>query len=62
MRNAAQAPDRQQVELLATIVSWGIYGAALQWSRGPAGRSAEAFADAALPLIAASIDSLDAFA
>ena len=41
------------VELLATIVSWAIYGAALEWSQRPGGQSAEAFVEEALPLIAA---------
>jgi AcrR family transcriptional regulator len=61
-RGVAQAHDSRQLELLATIVSWGIYGAALQWSRSPQGQSAEAFADAALPLIVAGIGVLDAYA
>jgi AcrR family transcriptional regulator len=35
-RNAPRAHSRPRLELLATIVSWGIYGAALQWSQSPA--------------------------
>jgi len=59
-RSAPRSHSRQRLELVATIVSWGIYGAAQQWSRSPGGQSAEAFADEALPLIAASITALDA--
>jgi len=42
------------------IVSWAIYGAALEWSQRPGGQSAEAFVAEALPLIAASLSALDA--
>jgi hypothetical protein len=46
------------VDLVATIISWAIYGAALEWSQRAGAQSAEAFADEALPLIAASIAAL----
>jgi hypothetical protein len=58
-RGAPRSHSHPRVELLATIVSWAIYGAALEWSQRPGGQSAEAFAAEALPLIAASISALD---
>jgi AcrR family transcriptional regulator len=54
-RSAPRSHSYPRVELLATIVSWAIYGAALEWSQRPGGQSAEAFVEEALPLIAASI-------
>jgi AcrR family transcriptional regulator len=57
---APQARSRQQVELVATIVSSGLYAAALLWSQSSGTQTADAFADAAIPLIAASITALDA--
>ena len=59
-RSAPRSHSLAHVELLATIVSWGIYGAALEWSQRPGGQPAEAFVEEALPLIAASITALDA--
>jgi AcrR family transcriptional regulator len=53
-RSAPRSHSHPRVELLATIVSWAIYGAALEWSQRPEGQSAEAFVAEALPLIAAS--------
>ena len=54
-RSAPRSHSHPRVELLATIVSWAIYGAALEWSQRQGGQSAEAFVEEALPLIAASI-------
>jgi AcrR family transcriptional regulator len=59
-RSAPRSHSHPRVELLVTIVSWAIYGAALEWSQRPEGQSAEAFVAEALPLIAASITALDA--
>jgi len=58
-RSAPRSHSRPRVELLATIVSWGIYGAALEWSQRSGGQSAEAFVAEALPLIAASIAAFE---
>jgi hypothetical protein len=54
-RSGPRSHSHPRVELLATIVSWAIYGAALEWSQRPGTQSAEAFVEEALPLIAASI-------
>ena len=58
-RSGPRSHSHPRVELLATIVSWAIYGAALEWSQRPGGQSAEAFVAEALPLIAASITAFD---
>ena len=59
-RSAPRSHSHPRVELMATIVSWAIYGAAIEWSQRPRGQSAEAFVEEALPLIAASVTALDA--
>jgi hypothetical protein len=51
---------RPRLELAAHIVSWAIYGAAIEWSKNRAHQTAEAFAEEAVPLIVASISALDA--
>ncbi|HEY3228936.1 MAG TPA: TetR/AcrR family transcriptional regulator [Roseiflexaceae bacterium] len=58
-RRAPRSHGHPRVELLATIVSWAIYGAALEWSQRSGGQPAEAFVAEALPLIAASIAATD---
>jgi AcrR family transcriptional regulator len=58
-RGGPRSHSHPRVELLATIVSWAIYGAALEWSQRPGGQSAEAFVEEALPLIAASSAAFD---
>ena len=58
LEHSAHAHSRQRVDLVATIISWAIYGAALEWSQRAGAQSPEAFADEALPLIAASIAAL----
>jgi AcrR family transcriptional regulator len=58
-RSGPRSHSHPRVELLATIVSWAIYGAALEWSQRPGEQSAEAFIAEALPLIAASITAFD---
>jgi AcrR family transcriptional regulator len=57
--SAPRSHSHPRVELLATILSWAIYGAALEWSQRPGGQSAEAFVAEALPLIAASIAAFE---
>ncbi|HEY3228933.1 MAG TPA: TetR/AcrR family transcriptional regulator [Roseiflexaceae bacterium] len=58
-RSAPRSHGHPRVELLATIVSWAIYGAALEWSQRSEGQPAEAFVAEALPLIAASVTAFD---
>ncbi len=49
-----------QVDLLATIVSAGLYAAAMEWAQSPRNQTPEAFADTAIPLIAASMTARSA--
>jgi AcrR family transcriptional regulator len=58
-RSGPQSHSHPRVELLATIVSWAIYGAAMEWRQRPGKQSAEAFVEEALPLIAASIAAFE---
>lgn len=58
-RSGPRSHSHPRVELLATIVSWAIYGAALEWSQRSGTQAAEAFVEEALPLIAASIAAFE---
>jgi AcrR family transcriptional regulator len=58
-RSAPRAHSQARLELLTTIVSWAIYGAAIEWSQRPGAQPAEAFVEEALPLIAASIAAFE---
>ncbi|HJZ48229.1 MAG TPA: TetR family transcriptional regulator [Roseiflexaceae bacterium] len=58
-RSAPRTHSHARLELLTTIISWGIYGAALEWSQRMGGLEAEAFVEEALPLIAASIAAFE---
>jgi hypothetical protein len=53
-----RAVAKQRRELAATLISWSIYGAALEWQHQAGLQSAETFAEEALPLIAATITVL----
>jgi AcrR family transcriptional regulator len=53
-----RAVPKQRRELAATLISWSIYGAALEWQDRAGSQSAESFAEEALPLIAATITVL----
>lgn len=44
------------LEMRATVASWAIYGAVLQWSRAKDRAPAEAFADDLLPLVLAGLE------
>jgi len=57
-RSAPGARSNQQLELVATIVSAGLYAAARLWAHSRERQTADAFADAAIPLFAASITTL----
>ncbi|MEO6054355.1 MAG: TetR/AcrR family transcriptional regulator [Chthoniobacterales bacterium] len=43
------------LDLAATVTSWAIFGAALEWSRSDHARPAKAFAEQVIPLITASL-------
>lgn len=58
-RSSPRTHSHPRQELLATIVSWAIYGAALEWSQRSGAQTAEAFVDEALPLIVASIAAFE---
>ena len=53
-----RAVPKQRRELAATLISWSIYGAALEWQHQAGLQSAETFAEETLPLIAATITVL----
>jgi AcrR family transcriptional regulator len=59
-RSAPRTHSHPRLELLTTIVSWSIYGAAMEWSHRTGAQPAEAFVDEALPLIAAGIATFEA--
>lgn len=48
-----------RLEIAAAIVSWALYGAAMEWTKAMNTQTPEAFADTALPLIVASIAALE---
>jgi AcrR family transcriptional regulator len=52
---AAGYPTPEQA---ATVASWAIYGAAVQWSQQPRREPAQEFAERVLPLILASFQSV----
>ncbi len=49
---------RARLELAATLVSWSIYAAALEWSKSAQTQPVESFADKVVPLIAATVTAL----
>jgi AcrR family transcriptional regulator len=49
--------QRERIDMIATIVTWSIYGAAMEWAKGTRKQTMETFADNVLPLIAASIEA-----
>lgn len=55
----AHGHSDERLDLAATIVSWSVYGAGMEWSKHTNMRSPEEFADLALPLIVASITALE---
>lgn len=48
---SGSAGGRSETEVRASVVSWAIFGAGLEWSRGGGGGSAEEHADRALAVI-----------
>ncbi len=49
----------ETLRMAATVISWAIYGAALQWARAGQPQSAEALAETVLPLLMGGITALD---
>jgi AcrR family transcriptional regulator len=45
----------QRLDVVATLLSWSIYGAALEWRKQGGQQLAEAFADEVVPLLAATV-------
>jgi AcrR family transcriptional regulator len=56
---STRAQPSRRLDLAATLMSWSIYGAALEWRKQSGAQSAEAFAEEALPLIAAAVTALE---
>lgn len=54
----ARTQSGRRLDIAATVMSWSIYGAALEWRNQGGEQTAEAFADEALPLIAATVEAL----
>ena len=50
----------ESIALAATLLSWAIYGAAVEWNTQAPAQSPNTFADAALPLLIAMVTSLEA--
>lgn len=60
-RSEALSSRRQEaLEMAATVISWAIYGAVLRWKEEGKPESAEALADAVLPLLLGCIGALSA--
>ncbi|MEI7772630.1 MAG: hypothetical protein WCI67_21750 [Chloroflexales bacterium] len=47
----------QRLDVVATLLSWSLYGAVTAWRKQGGQRSAEAFADEVVPLLAATIST-----
>lgn len=60
-RSTPRTHSDPRSELLTTIVSWAIYGAAMEWSQRPGKQPAEEFVAEALPLVAASITAFEGY-
>lgn len=58
MEEHSNAGSRQDREMIATIVSASLYGAAMQWTQIRRTESAEGFAKKAVPVVAASLQAL----
>ncbi|WP_248930358.1 TetR/AcrR family transcriptional regulator [Paenibacillus hamazuiensis] len=56
LREESNAPVSQEmVEATALVVSWGIFGSAVQWSRSPQNRTVEAMVEDVLKVVAAGL-------
>ncbi|MNE87683.1 hypothetical protein D3C80_1849100 [compost metagenome] len=52
-----QGYSRDKVETKALVVSWGVFGPALQWSRNPQNRSVEWMVEEIIEVIWADLAS-----
>ncbi|MEO6847427.1 MAG: TetR/AcrR family transcriptional regulator [Chthoniobacterales bacterium] len=55
-RNPKKSRTDADLGLAATVASWAIFGAALEWSRSERAANAEAFTEQVIPLILASLE------
>ncbi|GJM75747.1 TetR/AcrR family transcriptional regulator [Paenibacillus macerans] len=50
-----QGFSQEKLEAMALVISWGIFGSALQWSRNPQDRSAETMFDEVIEVISVNL-------
>jgi AcrR family transcriptional regulator len=53
-----RAQSAAKLDVVATLLSWSIYGAAIEWRKQTVRQPADAFADEVVPLFAATIATL----
>ncbi|WP_247897809.1 hypothetical protein [Paenibacillus pabuli] len=54
----AQGFSQEKLEALALVVSWGIFGSALQWSREPQDRSFETMFEQVIEVLSVNLAPL----
>jgi AcrR family transcriptional regulator len=57
-RPGLRGQPAQRLDVVATLLSWSIYGAALEWRKQGGQQPAEAFADEVVPLLAATVTAV----
>jgi AcrR family transcriptional regulator len=55
---AMRRQPAQRLDVVATLLSWSLYGAVTEWRKQGGQRSTEAFADEVVPLLAATIGAV----
>ncbi|MEK5489400.1 TetR/AcrR family transcriptional regulator [Paenibacillus sp. FSL R7-0297] len=53
--DAVTGVSQEKLEATSLVISWGIFGSALQWSRNPQGRKAETMVKEVLEVVGASL-------